>query len=342
MIPFFTSHIDIRASHSSKHTVNRMMIVLSMFTVLLMISAPICGRAESAFSSRPMMPATGAGSQQNGSDFGRGFVSRQSIHVKHQPRARGSGIVTDGLARSYEALDRVREAVAAAAASVHQHNASLSNELQAASSKISLGMPEAVVVGMESAGKTSLVSAIVGHHVGFSDPDLATRRPVRYILERTDPINDNGSDYNEVHVHDPLDETCEYQVFENGWCRLPSTEYLHRWVKVKMMALRELPAGKQFSVEPLEVRMKGPDLPNLVLVDTPGVHSEKDHASQCRDFLMPRVILKATARKPGSIIVVVKMRPGRSPRDISDLEAIYNPLKGNVRCDGEGYATSTD
>ena len=68
-------------------------------------------------------------------------------------------------------------------------------------------MPSIVVIGVESAGKSTLLSAIVGVPLTFTHGQTGTRSPVRYRLRYEEASNHCDSCWSSKHILGTQDST---------------------------------------------------------------------------------------------------------------------------------------
>jgi hypothetical protein len=147
-----------------------------------------------------------------------------------------------------------------------------------------LQVPQMVVTGGQSAGKTSFIESMVNFRVGPTDKGTATRCPVRYVLR-----NDAGSEV-KYFVDDELIA---------GATNEEKRERLRNTVLKNMDRM----CGMKFSETPIVVQIQDPDVVNMDIIDLPGLQDPKEPTAQeigkiVRSYLtipnvIPVVIAKA-------------------------------------------------
>lgn len=116
-----------------------------------------------------------------------------------------------------------------------------------------IGLPQIVVVGCQSSGKSSVLESFVGRDFLPRGAGIVTRRPLVLQLEHDD--NPNGQEVGEF-LHKPnqkytnFDEICKEIIAETE--RITGT-------------------GRNVSPQPIGLKLKSPHVLNLTLVDLPGL-----------------------------------------------------------------------
>jgi replication fork clamp-binding protein CrfC len=127
------------------------------------------------------------------------------------------------------------------------------NQLQAIFAMIGteLDLPQIVVIGSQSAGKSSVLENLVGRDFLPRGSGVVTRRPLILQLTRTT----DGQEYAEF-LHKP---NTKYTNFD--------------MVRLEIEAETDRRAGKNkgLSAEPILLKIFSPNVLNLTLVDTPGI-----------------------------------------------------------------------
>ncbi|KAI0217594.1 mitochondrial dynamin GTPase Msp1 [Massospora cicadina] len=111
-------------------------------------------------------------------------------------------------------------------------------------------LPSIVVIGSQSSGKSSVLEAIVGREFLPKGSNMVTRRPIELTL-----------------VHSP--------ELANDYGVLPqiSGERIHDFEEIKSHLTRlnqAVPADQCVSMDPIELKIYSPSVPDLTLIDLPG------------------------------------------------------------------------
>lgn len=166
-------------------------------------------------------------------------------------------------------------------------------------------LPEILVCGDQSCGKSSVLEGL--SRMPFPTKDaLCTRHPTELILRRDDKASCNVS----IIPGNTLDEKekARLRQFSPGSM---STDLKMGQLGVlldaamKAMGLDGTKSSKVFSTSVLRVELSGPSLPNLTLVDLPGLFKagNKDQSEQDAK-VVNHMVLEYMAR-PRSIILAV-------------------------------------
>ncbi|KAK0260156.1 hypothetical protein LTR35_018028 [Friedmanniomyces endolithicus] len=195
-----------------------------------------------------------------------------------------------------------------------------------------ISLPQLVVCGDQSAGKSSVLEGISG--VAFPTKDnLCTRFATEVVLRRDAESR--------VHVTivpdgDRTDEEKEeLRSFKAPTSSLEDLPGLLEMAKDRMGLNRD---GKAFSKDILRIELSGPDQPHLTLVDLPGlIHAESKQqsaqdvdlvASLVRDYIAnPRSIVLAvvSAKNDYAVQIVTRFTREVDPRGLRTLGIITKP-----------------
>lgn len=130
---------------------------------------------------------------------------------------------------------------------------------------VSLALPEIVVVGMQSVGKSSLIEAFAGLRLNNCGYGTKTRRPM--VLEMLQ---------NDSHQHKPH---CQFG-------HLPHPTPIEKVADIVIDMNDQVGSG--FSTIPIQLKIEHCAMPNLVIVDTPGFQPEnKELRDLIRDQMLP-------------------------------------------------------
>nr|WGU15254.1 dynamin superfamily protein [Variosea sp.] len=142
----------------------------------------------------------------------------------------------------------------------------------------SLNYPRIVVVGNQSAGKSSVLEAIVGESFLPKGTNMVTRRPLEITLVR--------------------DESAKYFLFEDG-------HKLHDIDAVRDR-LNEENKDFEFSDSPIRLEVHSPDVQNVTLVDLPGyIHAVTKDQSKDLPKKIQKLCKNYIDKKDNLILVIV-------------------------------------
>jgi GTPase SAR1 family protein len=162
-----------------------------------------------------------------------------------------------------------------------------------------VSLPQIIVCGDQSSGKSSVLEAISG--VSFPiKSNLCTRFPTELVLRKTSQIGVSVS----IVPHQSRSEA-ERSSLSSFREELDSFEGLPAMIDSAKAAMGILTHGKAFSKDILRVEVSGPDRPHLTIVDLPGlVHSETKHQS-ASDVKLVQEVVRSYMKEPRSIILAV-------------------------------------
>lgn len=162
-----------------------------------------------------------------------------------------------------------------------------------------ISLPQLVVCGDQSAGKSSVLEGISG--VAFPTKDnLCTRFATEVVLRR-----DAKSRVHVTILPDgdrPGEEREELRGFTAPTTSLEDLPDLVEMAKEKMGLNRN---GRAFSRDILRIELSGPDQPHLTLVDLPGlIHAESKQQS-AQDIELVASLVRGYIANPRSIVLAV-------------------------------------
>lgn len=184
--------------------------------------------------------------------------------------------------------------------------------LKGGSGGATIDWPQICVVGGQSAGKSTLLSAVVSAKLNTplkflpEGTDMVTRCPICVQMQSPNGqfnhiakvFTDNGEadpgQQNEIECEGGAD---------------PSPEELAAWgtkIQLKISAVQDIiePTGRNVTSKKIIVRLTGPKMINLSLVDLPGLRAIDDARSPgLKDRL--RDLVKQTIRSPNCVILSV-------------------------------------
>ncbi|KAI9774215.1 MAG: hypothetical protein M1839_001761 [Geoglossum umbratile] len=162
-----------------------------------------------------------------------------------------------------------------------------------------VSLPQIIVCGDQSSGKSSVLEAISG--VSFPiKSNLCTRFPTELVLRKTSQIGVSVS----IVPHQSRSES-EQHTLSSFHEELDGFEGLPALIENAKAVMGISTHGKAFSKDLLRVEVSGPDRPHLTIVDLPGlIHSETKHQS-ASDVELVQDVVQAYMKEPRSIILAV-------------------------------------
>lgn len=162
-----------------------------------------------------------------------------------------------------------------------------------------VSLPQIIVCGDQSSGKSSVLEAISG--VAFPvKSNLCTRFPTELVLRKSSQIGVSVS-----IVPHPSRSESEQRSLSTFRETLDSFDSLPTLIENAKSIMGISTHGKAFSNDILRVEVAGPDRPHLTIVDLPGlIHSETKQQSAADVTLVQEVVQKYM-REPRSIILAV-------------------------------------
>ncbi|KAF3002299.1 hypothetical protein E8E14_002462 [Neopestalotiopsis sp. 37M] len=171
-------------------------------------------------------------------------------------------------------------------------------------------LPQLVVVGDQSSGKSSLLESLSG--VPFpKDQQLCTRYATQITSRRT-----TGSEYVEVRIIPGPHATEEHKTHLGGFCvKLKSSsdlrdQFLHVLRKAnEQMGLRadlKTGNGAVFSEDVLKIEIHGPNEDHLTIIDVPGIFRNTTQGTTTKeDIAMVTALVENHIKESSTIILAV-------------------------------------
>jgi GTPase SAR1 family protein len=162
-----------------------------------------------------------------------------------------------------------------------------------------VSLPQIIVCGDQSSGKSSVLEAISG--VSFPvKGNMCTRFPTELILRKTPNIGVSVSIVPD-HSHSASERASLSKFRET----LDSFDTLLELIEKAKTAMAIGSFGRAFSKDLLRIEISGPDRPHLTIVDLPGlIHSETKQQSAA-DVELVQDVVKSYMNEPRSIILAV-------------------------------------
>ncbi|KAK6193509.1 hypothetical protein LQW54_012376 [Pestalotiopsis sp. IQ-011] len=169
-------------------------------------------------------------------------------------------------------------------------------------------LPQLVVVGDQSSGKSSLLESLTG--VPFpKDQSLCTRHATQITSRRSD------QDYVQIRIIAGPHASEDHKKEVSGFCvKLNSSlEFRNQFVEIlkkanEKMGLRvdlKTGVGAVFSEDVLKIEIHGPSEDYLTIIDVPGIFRTTTEGTTKDDMLMVRDLVKRYVRDSRTIILAV-------------------------------------
>lgn len=166
-----------------------------------------------------------------------------------------------------------------------------------------ISLPQIIVCGDQSSGKSSVLEAISG--VSFPvKSGLCTRFPTELILRTAA----NTSVKVSIIPHQPLGKN-EKDSLSDFHEKLDSLQELPELIENAKAVMGIKTLGKAFSNDLLRIEISGPDRPHLTIVDLPGlIHSETKNQSASDVALITSIVKSYMARRRSIILAVISAK----------------------------------
>ena len=186
-----------------------------------------------------------------------------------------------------------------------------------------VSLPQIIVCGDQSSGKSSVLEAISG--VSFpTKSNLCTRFPTELVLRKTSHTGVSVS----IVPHHSRSES-EQLSLGSFHEQLDGFDGLPILIENAKAAMGISTHGKAFSKDLLRIEVSGPDRPHLTIVDLPGlIHSETKQQS-ASDVELVQDVVQTYMKEPRSIILaVVSAKNDYANQIVLKLARIADP-RGN-------------
>ncbi|KAJ6118437.1 hypothetical protein N7471_013904 [Penicillium samsonianum] len=162
-----------------------------------------------------------------------------------------------------------------------------------------VSLPQIIVCGDQSSGKSSVLEAISG--VSFPvKSSLCTRFPTELVLRKNSPVGVRVS----IVPHQSRSEAEQHSLGSFSE-KLDGFDGLANLIENAKAAMGISTHGKAFSNDLLRVEVSGPDRSKLTIVDLPGlIHSETRQQSAA-DVQLVQDVVQSYMREPRSVILAV-------------------------------------
>lgn len=162
-----------------------------------------------------------------------------------------------------------------------------------------ISLPQIIVCGDQSSGKSSVLEAISG--VSFPvKSNLCTRFPTELVLRKTPAVGIKVSiTPHRSRTQSDKDDLSKFDGTLESFSELPDL------VEKAKFAMGISSHGKAFSEDILRIEISGPDRPHLTIVDLPGlIHSENKQQS-ASDIKLITNVVKKYMKEPRSVMLAV-------------------------------------
>ncbi|KAL7935186.1 P-loop containing nucleoside triphosphate hydrolase protein [Trichoderma chlorosporum] len=195
-----------------------------------------------------------------------------------------------------------------------------------------ISLPQIIVCGDQSSGKSSVLEAISGVSFPVST-GLCTRFPTELILRTATHTSVKVSIIpHQPHRRDKKDTSSDFHEQLDSVQQLPDLiENAKAYMGIKTL-------GKAFSNDVLRVEISGPDRPHLTIVDLPGlIHSETKNQSASDVHLITQIVKNFMSKQRSIILavisakndyanqIVLKLARDTDPRGLRTLGIITKP-----------------
>ncbi|KAB8223349.1 P-loop containing nucleoside triphosphate hydrolase protein [Aspergillus novoparasiticus] len=162
-----------------------------------------------------------------------------------------------------------------------------------------ISLPQIIVCGDQSSGKSSVLEAISG--VSFPvKSNLCTRFPTELVLRKSPNIGVKVS----IVPHRSRSHV-EQDTLSRFHEELESFEGLPTLIENAKAAMGIFTYGKAFSNDLLRVEVSGPDRPHLTIVDLPGLIHSETKLQSAADVALVQDVVQSYMKEPRSIILAV-------------------------------------
>ena len=162
-----------------------------------------------------------------------------------------------------------------------------------------VSLPQIIVCGDQSSGKSSVLEAISG--VSFPvKSNLSTRFPTELVLRKTSQMGMTVS----IVPHQGRTEP-ERLALSGFHEKLEGFKGLPNLIENAKAAMGISTHGKAFSKDLLRVEVSGPDRPHLTIVDLPGLIHSQTKQQSASDVDLVQDVVQSYMKAPRSIILAV-------------------------------------
>ncbi|EFY94148.1 dynamin family protein [Metarhizium robertsii ARSEF 23] len=181
-------------------------------------------------------------------------------------------------------------------------------------------LPEIVVCGDQSAGKSSVLEAISGMTFPTKD-NLCTRFPTELILRR------HAQNAVKISINpDPERSAEEKAQLRRFSVDTQSSEPDIGTIVEKAKEAMNLSETRKFSTDVLRIELCGPVQPHLTMVDLPGLFRAGNRGQSAEDALIVSKMVRDYVKRPRSIILaVVSAKSDFALQEITEMARELDP-----------------
>ena len=203
----------------------------------------------------------------------------------------------------------------------HRHLLDSIDKLRSQGGSRYVDLPEIIVCGDQSAGKSSVLEAISGMSFPTKD-NLCTRFPTELVLRRDEVVT------SKVSINPGPERSAEESQKLRDFHAVmdPDDGQALGDVIEKAKASMNLSDVKEFSTDTLRVELSGPDQPHLTMVDLPGLFRAGNRDQSVEDARIIRRMVKGYMKRPRSIILaVVSAKSDAALQEVTELARKLDP-----------------
>ena len=187
-------------------------------------------------------------------------------------------------------------------------------------------LPQIIVCGEQSSGKSSVLEALSG--MPFPTKDTICTRFATEVILRHHKISTLKFSIVKSSIHEQGEEQAKIQVLEKleSVGHVAPNDLADAIEKAKaQMGIHD--GGKTFSLDILRVELSGPDHPNLTLVDLPGLYQAGSKSQSDADAEVVKSLVSSYMKNERSIILaVVSAKNDFNNQVITKLARSIDPL----------------
>lgn len=203
----------------------------------------------------------------------------------------------------------------------HRHLLDIIDKLRSQGISRYVDLPEIIVCGDQSAGKSSVLEAISGMSFPTKD-NLCTRFPTELVLRRgevTAPrVSINPGPGRSEEERERLRSFHATMDPEDRW----SLSNIVEDAKAAML----LSDSKEFSTDTLRIELSGPQQPHLTMVDLPGLFRAGNRDQSVANSKTVRKMVRGYMKRPRSIILaVVSAKSDAALQEVTELARDLDP-----------------
>lgn len=205
----------------------------------------------------------------------------------------------------------------------HRHLLDIIDKLRSQGTGKYVDLPEIIVCGDQSVGKSSVLEAISGMSFPTNDV-LCTRFPTELVLRRDEAqppkvsINP-GPERSE-------EERARLLGFKVAMAASSEDGNALRDITEKAKESMRFSDTNDFSTDTLRVELSGPHQPHLTMVDLPGLYRAGNKDQSVNEAMKVKAMVKSYMRRPRSIILaVVSAKVDAALQEVTELARTLDP-----------------